>query len=121
VGPDELVGRRLEDILVSRAPVVGEELPGLGQPRYHDVVLLLDGGDRYWLLGDQLEPWTRADDLEPMDPVRFEIDPALHRRGATITGVSSADEGDLVLELDGRVTLLVTADYGTRIVLVSRG
>lgn len=34
-----------------------------------------------------------------------------------VTKVSSADDGDLLIELDGRTTLQVVTDHGTQILL----
>jgi len=102
---------------VSKAPLAGEALPGLARPLYYDVVLVLEGGMRCILLGDQLERWRTSDAFEPLDPALFGIDPGLVFRGCTITKVSSDDDGDLILELDARATLQVVTDYGTRILL----
>lgn len=117
LSPDDLVGRTLEDLLVSKVPLGGEELAGLGRPLFYDVVLLLAGGVRCWLHGDQLEPWNSGPSLEPLDTSHFGIDPSPTFRGCMVTKVSSADDGDLLIELDGRTTLQVVTDHGTQILL----
>lgn len=120
LSPDEVVGQTLEDILVSTEPLVGDELPGVGRPRYCDVVLLLGGGVRCWLLGDQLEIWSSSASLAPLNPSHFGIEPNTSFRGCRVTGVSSDDEGDLIFELDDAATLQVVTDHGTQILLAPK-
>lgn len=113
------VGRTLEDVLASASPLRGEGLPGLGVPAFYNVVLVLDGDERFLLSGDTLRIWTDTEPLEPVTAATFEIDPGVVFRNQRIVGIEPDDVGDLVITLENRTTLQVGTSYGTSIEFVA--
>jgi hypothetical protein len=117
VPSDWLIGRRLVDLLASVEPLVDEGLPGLERPRFYNVVLLLDGGEKFSLMGDRLEIWRETEKLRPVTAHTFQIDPGAVFRGQVVTNVSTDDVGDLIVELENQTTLQVVTNHGTRILV----
>jgi hypothetical protein len=115
--PSYLVGRTLVNLLASATPLRGAQIPGLGEPLFYTVVLLLDREEQVSLCGDDLEPWTGAEPLVPVTPATFHIEPAIVFRNQPIVDVQLDDVGDLVVVLGNHTTLQVGTTFGTTIEL----
>lgn len=115
--PRYLIGRMLVDVLASATPLRGDHIPGLGEPLFYTVVLLLDREEWVRLTGDELEGWTGTEPLVPVTPATFQIEPAIIFRNQPIVDVQLDDVGDIVVVLGNRTTLQVGSPFGTTIEL----
>lgn len=115
--PSYLVGRTLVNLLASATPLRGAQIPGLGEPLFYTVVLLLDGEERVRLSGDELEAWTGAEPLVPVTPATFHIEPEIIFQNQPVVDVQVDDVGDIVVVLGNRTTLQVGSPFGTTIEL----
>jgi hypothetical protein len=114
-----LVGRTLVNVFASTTPLIGKEVPGLGQPSFYDVVLLLDQGERLSLLCDELKVWPETERLTPVTSANFNLDPTIVFRNQVVVDVRHDDLGDLIVVLGNGATLSVGVPYGTAIDLRS--
>lgn len=115
--PGYLVGRTVVNLLASATPLRADPIPGLGEPLFYTVVLLLDREERVRLCGDELEAWTGTEPLLPVTPATFRIEPALIFQNQPVVDVQLDDVGDIVVVLGNRTTLQVGSPFGTTIEL----
>lgn len=117
--PSYLIGRTLVNLLASATPLRGERIPGIGEPLFYTVVLLLDREERVRICDDAVDAWTGTEPLLPVTPATFHIEPAIIFQSQPIVDVQIDDVGDIVVVLENRTTLQVGSAFGTTIVLES--